>query len=241
MKLIFWTKTPFLSSLRKAFLDALYFGFCSPKRNSSFAKELIKYIFDYQIFIRTAIKELQINLSNNIISRRAKFRRTLNEQQNLFGKGAKSIDVAEIILNMLCTESLLKGNVDDLKKILVEGNPTIIVANHPFAPIDGLLIMNLVHKYRKDYFQLVNGNNGIVSLCPEFNYRLIPVDMSEGALRTSDPIKAKISRTKAFRQSFNNLYKCGQCLILFPAGNISKALKWGDPIRIHNGLAELDC
>lgn len=231
MKLIFWTKIPFLIPLKIALWNALSNGFCSAKKNNTLLKEFFKYLYDLQVFIRTATNELRVNLSNKIISRRKKFRIILDLEQKIHERGSKLIDVAGIILRILKTRSLLSGNVSELKNVLIEGNPVIIVVNHPYAPIDGLLVMNMVHKFRYDYFQLVNGNNGLVSICPEFNYRLIPVDLSEGSLKTADPLKAKISRAKVFRQSFKNLYYSGQCLIMFPAGNISKAMCWGDPIQ----------
>lgn len=237
MKLIFWTKIPFVASLRNAFHDALKHWFLSPKKNCLFITEFGKYMFDLQIYFRTAGKELYVNLSNKILSRRYKFLKILNSEQRTFGTGNKSIDVAEIILKLLATESKLSVCKTDLKELLVEGNPVLIIANHPFAPIDGLLLMNLVHRYRHDHFQLVNGNNGLISICPEFNYRIIPVDLSEGALRTSDPIKAKASRSKVIRQCYERLYNSGQCLIMFPSGNISKAMKWGDTIQDSNWLS----
>lgn len=231
MKLIFWTKPPFRAGLDNAVQNAREKRFVDWSANRTMMQEGIKYCLDLYHFTVMGVKELLVNLSNGLLSKRAAFYKHIEVQQSLHGRSSEKIDVAGIILHVLDTKFNVRGEEAQLHQVLTRGRPAIIIANHPYAPIDGLMLMSLIHKFRTDYALSVNGNNGLISLCPDFNFRLIPVDLSEGLLRTANPQVARASRVKAFRLSLRLLRDTGKCLVMFPSGNISKAMNWGETIQ----------
>lgn len=88
--------------------------------------------------------------------------------------------------------------------------PLVVVANHPFGVLDGLIICEIVTKVRPDFRVLTNA---VLLRAEEVKTFLLPVDFAEteGALKTN-------LRTRAEAKSF--LLK-GGCLVVFPAGGVS--------------------
>jgi len=103
----------------------------------------------------------------------------------------------------------VKYNADALAKWPKSG-PLVIVANHPFGVLDGLLICHLVAKVRKDFRVLTNA---VLLLAEEVKEFLLPVDFAETeeALQTNLKTRAEAKR---------HLMK-GGCLVVFPAGGVS--------------------
>ncbi|MDE6299403.1 MAG: lysophospholipid acyltransferase family protein [Muribaculaceae bacterium] len=89
----------------------------------------------------------------------------------------------------------------------------ITVSNHPFGSYDGILLLHIVGKYRKDYKVMVNLIlNQIQAMRPNF----IAVD----PLQSDDPEKKKITM-QGIRAAMKHV-KEGHPLGFFPAGAISK-------------------
>src|SRR6185437_9577476 len=88
--------------------------------------------------------------------------------------------------------------------------PLVVVANHPFAALDGLIICHLVSKVRSDFRVLTNS---VLHRAEEVRTFLLPVDFADtqAALQTNlrTRAEAKLHLTK------------GGCLIVFPAGGVS--------------------
>lgn len=88
--------------------------------------------------------------------------------------------------------------------------PLVVVANHPFGVLDGLIICHLVSKLRGDFRVLTNS---VLYRAEEIRTFLLPVDFAdtEAALQTNlrTRAEAKLHLTK------------GGCLIVFPAGGVS--------------------
>lgn len=88
--------------------------------------------------------------------------------------------------------------------------PLVVVANHPFGVLDGLIICHLVSKVRGDFRVLTNS---VLYHAEEIRSFLLPVDFADTQaalqtnLRTRAEAKLHLSR--------------GGCLVVFPAGGVS--------------------
>lgn len=88
--------------------------------------------------------------------------------------------------------------------------PLIVVSNHPYGVLDGLVICHLVSKVRQDFRVLTNS---VLYRAEEIRKYLLPIDFSE----TEEALKTNI---KSRAEAKAHLLK-GGCLIVFPAGGVS--------------------
>jgi len=88
--------------------------------------------------------------------------------------------------------------------------PLVVVANHPFGVLDGLVICWLVSLVRSDFRILTNA---VLDGAPEARDWLLPVDFA--GTRTATAVNL------ATRKRAMELLKTGGCVIVFPAGGIS--------------------
>lgn len=90
------------------------------------------------------------------------------------------------------------------------GGPLVIVANHPFGVLDGLVLCALAGRVRRDFKLLVHS---ALYQAPEAMPDLLPLDFSGGpsAART-------ILQSRAAAMSH---LKAGGCLLVFPAGAVA--------------------
>ena len=100
-------------------------------------------------------------------------------------------------------------NTGRLAQIPATG-PLVVVANHPFGVLDGLLISWLVSLRRQDFKILTNA---VLDGAPEVSNWLLPIDFSQ----TKEAQKTNLA-TRA--ESLERLCD-GECIIVFPAGGIS--------------------
>jgi putative hemolysin len=105
---------------------------------------------------------------------------------------------------------LLELNIDHNKEALFsvpcEG-PLVIVANHPFGVLDGIVICHLAAKMRDDFRVMTNS---VLYRAKEVRPYLIPVDFSE----TKEALAANI-KSRAEARCY---LKDGGCIVIFPAG-----------------------
>lgn len=107
-----------------------------------------------------------------------------------------------------------------LEAIPREG-PVVIVANHPYGVLDGLIISWLAEQVRSDFKVLTHS---LLLRAPEARPYLLPVDFSE----TPEARCTNLASRAAARDHL----AAGGCLIVFPAGGISTA-----PDRFGRGAA----
>lgn len=89
----------------------------------------------------------------------------------------------------------------------------ITVSNHPYGGMDGILLLHIVGKYRKDYQVMVNMFlNNISAMRPSF----IAVD----PIKTDDPEKKAVTM-QGIRRAIAHV-RSGHPLGFFPAGAVSK-------------------
>ncbi len=104
-------------------------------------------------------------------------------------------------------------NEDALARIPKTGR-LVIVANHPFGVLDGLVISYLTSKARSDFRVLTNS---VLYRAEEIRSFLLPIDFAE----TKDALNTNLkSRTEA-----KNHLLAGGCLVIFPAGGAATTPK----------------
>jgi len=230
MKLIVWTQSPSPICLEKAFRRASSCLFFNKKANNNLIAAFYELLKDSFFFLVSGFHELRVNISKNLAGKCIEFDKRVKSEQEKNKCAIRDINFYKIFLDILGTRSILKHNDASLPQVLNSGNPVLLVANHPYPPIDGIMLMNLVRNYRKDFSIIVNSNNSMLSLYPQYSENIIPVHMAEGILRTRDEELVRKSRITSLRKCIERL-ESGQCVIILPAGQGSKAMAWGQEIK----------
>src|ERR1700691_396132 len=88
--------------------------------------------------------------------------------------------------------------------------PLMVVCNHPFGVLDGVIICHLVSKVRNDFRVLTNS---VLYRAEEIREFLLPIDFAE----TEDALKTNL---KSRAEAKAHLLK-GGCPVVFPAGGVS--------------------
>ena len=88
--------------------------------------------------------------------------------------------------------------------------PLLIIANHPYGIIDGLMLCDLAHRTRGTFKILLHMG---LALEPRLDPYMLPVDMH-------DDEEAKRTNRQTVKQSLQEL-RAGGTVLLFPAGGIS--------------------
>ncbi len=100
-------------------------------------------------------------------------------------------------------------NTGRLAQIPATG-PLVVVANHPFGVLDGLLISWLISLRRPDFKVLTNA---VLDGAPEAREWLLPIDFANTK-------EARATNIATRAESLERL-KAGECIIVFPAGGVS--------------------
>jgi putative hemolysin len=101
---------------------------------------------------------------------------------------------------------------EQLRKAPAEG-PLVLIANHPFGVVDGLILGHLAAQVRPRFVMLVNGV--LIRQDPRLQSFLLPVDFRENReamhinLRTRQEALARLAR--------------GEALAIFPSGGVATA------------------
>ncbi len=114
---------------------------------------------------------------------------------------------------MRALELTIVYNREALEKLPKTG-PLMIVANHPFGVLDGLVISYLTAELRDDFRVLTNS---VLYQAQEIREYLLPIDFAETKEALGTNLK---SRAIAKKHLIN-----GGCLVVFPAGGASTAPK----------------
>lgn len=101
--------------------------------------------------------------------------------------------------------------------------PLIVVANHPFGVLDGLIICWLVGQRRSDFRVLTNS---VLDAVPEAKPFLLPVDFAG----TREARETNL----AMRRAALGHVKAGGCVIVFPAGGVSTTPGPFDPLAVDD-------
>ena len=91
--------------------------------------------------------------------------------------------------------------------------PLLIIANHPFGIIDGLILCSIASKMRSDFKILTHET---LKLLPELDEFILPIEFNDNDKNT---IKNNINTTKCAKEHL----MAGGLLIIFPSGGVSIA------------------
>jgi putative hemolysin len=90
--------------------------------------------------------------------------------------------------------------------------PVVIVANHPYGVLDGIVISWLVEKVRRDFVVLTNA---VLMRAPEVQDFILPIDFSEAP----EALETNIKTRAAARSQLER----GGVVVVFAAGGVSTA------------------
>ncbi|HEY3637138.1 MAG TPA: lysophospholipid acyltransferase family protein [Rhizomicrobium sp.] len=110
--------------------------------------------------------------------------------------------VRRLELKIICNE-------DTLLRWPRQG-PLIVVSNHPFGVLDGVVISHLVSRVREDFRVLTNA---VLMRAQAVRKFLLPIDFTE----SEDAMKTNLQSRAAAKAHLLG----GGCLVVFPAGGVS--------------------
>jgi putative hemolysin len=120
------------------------------------------------------------------------------------------------------------GDLDDIPAT----GPVIVVANHPFGALDGLVFASLLARRRPDVRLLAND---VLRLLPELRDQLLLVNVFGGR-------SAKTKNVATMRRAIQWIRGAGGCLCVFPAGVVSheqRGLELASDPAWHASVARL--
>lgn len=88
--------------------------------------------------------------------------------------------------------------------------PVVIIANHPFGVVDGVILCWMTARIRRDY-QIMT--HRVLHQAPEVRDHIIPVDFSG--------TRAALENNVAARRAARDLLAAGGALIVFPSGGVA--------------------
>lgn len=154
----------------------------------------------------SVIRKLLVNLLENL-SGRPRIQRLYDEIQQMDYETHQAWSIALDKLE-------ITRDFDPDKLLKIKGNtPLVIIANHPFGVVDGL-IMGEIGSLVRDHFSILT-NSALCTLDPRINDYLLPIDFDE----TKNAMATNIeTRKKAIER-----LKRGEGLIIFPSGGVATA------------------
>lgn len=118
------------------------------------------------------------------------------------GESVWDAAVRRLELKIVCNEEALAR--------LPKTGPLVVVANHPFGVLDGVVISHLVSRVRSNFLVLTNE---LLTRAEEIKPWLLPIDFAE----TEEALATNLKSRAAAKDHLTG----GGCLVIFPAGGVS--------------------
>jgi putative hemolysin len=134
----------------------------------------------------------------------------LNDLNEIYGSVATTPAGKEFVGKLLESMNVkFRASESDMLRIPKEG-PLVVVANHPYGAIEGVLVVALLSAVRPDVKVMANF---LLERIPQLRDFFIFVDPFGGA-------ESKRANIKGMRQSIDHVQQ-GGCLVIFPAGEVA--------------------
>ena len=121
---------------------------------------------------------------------------------------------ADAIAALELQVEIVRGSI----QALAPTGPQIVIANHPFGVIDGIIICQLVSQVRSDYKVMTHS---ILYQAPEVRRHIIPIDFSGS--------EEALARNLRSRREAHRVLAEGGVVIVFPAGGVATARTLAGP------------
>lgn len=108
----------------------------------------------------------------------------------------------------------IRYDTTQLAKVPRSG-PLVVVANHAFGALDGLVLSRLVEEVRGDFLALAHS---VLLRAPELRSTMLPVDFSG----TREALKTNLETRARARKHLGE----GGALIIFPSGTVATSPDW---------------
>ena len=117
----------------------------------------------------------------------------------------------EVIVNRYDLKlDLTRGSLENIK----HNGPTVVVANHPYGILDGLVMGYILSKTRRDFKILAHR---VFKRAKDLDNVILPISFDEDK-------KAAIQNIKTRKKAISYL-QSGGCIGIFPGGTVSTSLK----------------
>lgn len=127
--------------------------------------------------------------------------------QEILDSHPTSDEIWALIFNKLKLNYVLEeGTLEEIES----NEPTIIIANHPFGVVDGVVLGHLVSQKRPKFKFLVNE---VLCKEPLLTPFLLPIDFKETKEAVATNIKTRKTALKCLQQ--------GESIIIFPSGGVA--------------------
>jgi len=153
------------------------------------------------------IRDTVIRASRPLVERALRFPAMNAIYKEIQSRPDDTRHFADKALDMLGVELDL---IDEQLQRIPEEGPVVLVANHPFGGIEGLILTSILRRRRPDAKLLANS---LLSMIPELRDSFFFVN----AFETKDAIKENIASTRAAMRWVAD----GHLLGVFPAGEVS--------------------
>ncbi len=98
-----------------------------------------------------------------------------------------------------------------------KAGPLLVVANHPYGVLDGVVICALMERVRPDFRVLTNA---VLLRAPETRAKLLPIDFNDTPVARRANVATRAAALKFIAG--------GGCVVIFPAGAVSTSPdRWG--------------
>src|SRR5579863_2916285 len=173
--------------------------------NGSYGGVMEDYLFSYADPSDPPVKRGLIRLVERATGQPQLKRMYLDNQRNpRAGESFFSAAVRKLELDV-------RFDADALARIPASG-PVVIVANHPYGVLDGIVISWLIEKIRRDFVVLTNA---VLLRAPELRDHVLPIDFTG----TEEATQTNLQSRAAARARLER----GGVVVVFPAGAVSTA------------------